>query len=233
MNTEISDALQRINTIQETIEDAKVHYRGMYLMCFLLGLYNILRYILGMTFLLHPAWKVCLSVSVYVLPVLLLAGYICIYKSEKKYSNKYYLSLICIWGIVAIAIPVSAMAVNLLQFLFGAKDNSAVNGDGLLFASFAANFSGILLFSVFMVVCAYSLNKRYMVGLAVAGLFGYMLLTSFLGNADIPFPFIPGQPEARMPYHSLYYNAVTCVGYFVLGFYIRHKEQGEAGDEHR
>ena len=233
MDAKICNAIQDINTIKETIENTKVHHRGMYLMCFLLGTYNILKYIFGMTFLLYPAWGFCVTVSTYLLPFLLLVGYTCIYRNERKYSNKYYLSLLCIWGIIAIAIPIGAMVIYLLKLLPGMGDNGVENGGGLLYASFASNFSGILLFCIFMVMCAYSLNKRYMIGLAVAGLFGYMLLTVTFGSASVPFPFIPGQPEVGIPYHSLYYNAVTCIGYLVLGFYIRQKERGEAGDEYR
>ncbi len=233
METKIYNAIQDINTIKETIEDTKVHYRGMYLMCFLLGTYNMLRYILVMTFMLHPTWMVCMSISVYLLPALLLAGYICIYRSEKKYSNKYYLSLLCIWGIIAIAIPVGAMLINFLQFFLATGDNGLGGGSSMIYASFITNFSGILLFSIFMIICAYSFSRKYLVGWAVAGLFGYMILTSSFGNAGVSFPFIPGQPEAEIPYHNLYGNVVTCIGYFVLGVYIRHKERGEAGDEHR
>ena len=45
MNDKINIALQDITAIKETLDDAKVHYRGMYLMCFLLAAFNGVKYV--------------------------------------------------------------------------------------------------------------------------------------------------------------------------------------------
>lgn len=134
--------------------------------------------------------------------------------------------MLSIWGIVAIAIPICASIVDVLGEVV-LKEKIAVYNHSFTFS--ISNFSGILLFSFFLIICAYIMDRKYFIGLAVAGLFVYMLLVSCFGDRSLPFPFLPGQKEAGIACHSVYYNMVTCLGYFVLGLYIRHREQGEAG----
>ena len=45
MKEKIAIALQDITMIKETLEDTKVHYRGMYHMCFLMAVFNGVKYL--------------------------------------------------------------------------------------------------------------------------------------------------------------------------------------------
>lgn len=185
----------------------------------------MLRYGLAMMLLIHPAWVDYWYISG--LPALLLViGYVCLYRSEKKYSNKYYVSMLSVWGIVAIAVPVCAAIVDILGGVI-LQENTNMYNHSIIF--YISNFSGILLFSIFLIICAYLMDRKYFIGLAVAVLFAYMLLAACFGDKSIPFPFMPGQPQAGIPYHSVYYNVVTWFGYFVLGLYIRYRERRESG----
>ncbi len=102
MNDKINIALQDITAIKETLDDAKVHYRGMYLMCFLLAAFNGVKYV-WLLLEMHFMPRVMLGsyVMSYIWPLLLVVSFLWIYRSEKKYSNKYYLSMFGIWGFMA------------------------------------------------------------------------------------------------------------------------------------
>ena len=94
MNERIDSALQDITVIRETLDDTKVHYRGMYLMCFVMAAFNGVKYLWALLKLwFMPQMMVGGILICYLWPLCLVASYLCIYRREKKYSNKYYLSM--------------------------------------------------------------------------------------------------------------------------------------------
>ncbi len=226
MNDKINIALQDITAIKETLDDAKVHYRGMYLMCFLLAAFNGVKYV-WLLLEMHFMPRVMLGsyVMSYIWPLLLVVSFLWIYRSEKKYSNKYYLSMFGIWGFMAGVIPATAAVVNVFR-LFTA-DGLVVEGAGQIRGSnFMESIASILLVSIFLVICGYILQKRIFMALAVLNLFCFMLLETCMPSSGIPFS-VGGQTQTNLVYSSVYSIAVTCPGYVALGVYLWNKKKEE------
>lgn len=222
MSMKIDTALQDINIIKETLEDTKVHYRGMYLMCFLMASLNGVKDIwmlLEMRYM--PSVMAGHFIGIYIYPLLLAISYLYLYRKEKKYSNKYYLSMIGIWGFMASVIPAASALTNLICFVAG-KGRGYDAAAQMRGSDFIVNITNIVLFSVFLIICAYILNKRIFMALAVLNLLCYMFLEQYLTLEGIPFP-MRGQTQAKLVYSSLYSITVTCLGYAVLGFVLYRK----------
>lgn len=216
MSMKIDTALQDINIIKETLEDTKVHYRGMYLMCFLMASLNGVKdvwMLLEMKYM--PPVMAGHFIGIYIYPLLLAISYLYIYRKEKKYSNKYYLSMIGIWGFMASLIPAASAFIDLICFAAG-KGRSCDAATQMRGSDFIVSITNIVLFSVFLIICAYILNKRIFMALAVLNLLCYMFLEQYLALEGIPFP-MRGQTQAKLVYSSLYSITVTCLGYAVLG----------------
>lgn len=223
MNERIDIALQDITVIKETLDDTKVHYRGMYLMCFLMAAFNGVKYIwtlLDLWFM--PRVMVGVFVMCYLWPLLLVISYLCIYRNEKKYSNKYYLSMIGIWGFMAGVVPAVTAFVNVISF-FMADGRVLVEAAQMRGSLFMDSISSILLLSIFLVICGYLLEKRFFLILAVLNLLGFMILERCFPSAGILFP-VGGQAQSRLVYSSLYSMVVTCLGYLTLGVYLLGKK---------
>lgn len=80
----INEAMGKIDLIKGSIEDAKVHYKGMYLMCFLLSGLYIIQFI-AMVNILFRNIPLNLLLAIYiVVESMVLLGYILIIKEEKN-----------------------------------------------------------------------------------------------------------------------------------------------------
>lgn len=223
-NEKIDIALQDITVIRETLEDTKVHYGGMYRMCFLMAVFNIVKYtwlLLEIRFM--PRVMIGMYAICYLWPLLLVIGFLHIYREEKKYSNKYYLSMIGIWGFMAGVVPAVTALVNVFG-LFAANGRIRDVAGGMRSSDYMERISGMLLLSILLVICGYILQRRLFMGLAVLNLFCFMLLETCLPSGGIPFP-AGGQTQTKLAYCSVYTIAVTCLGYLALGFYLLHVQK--------
>lgn len=224
MDERVDSALKDITVIRETLDDTRVHYRGMYFMCFVMAAFNGVRY----SWELVNLWVMpqMMVVSGYVLcylwPFFLLISFLYIYRHEKKYSNKYYLGMLGIWGFMAGVLPAVAALVNVFS-LFMESGRASVEAIQMRGSFFAESISSILLVSILLVICAYILQNRIFMILAILNLFCFMMLEECFASAGIPFPF-KGQAQARLVYSSIYSMAVTCFGYLALGMYLLGKQ---------
>lgn len=224
MNEKIDIALQDIAVIRETLDDAKVHYRGMYLMCFVTAAFNGVKYLGTLLYLwLMPRMTAGYFVLCYLWPLFLVIGYLCIYRNEKKYSNKYYLGMIGVWGFMAGVIPAVTALVDVISF-FMAGGSVSADAAKMRGSLFMGSISSILLLSILLVTGAYILQKRIFMILAILNLFCFMLLERCFPSAGIPFP-IGGQTQARLAYSSAYSMAATCLGYLALGGYLLRRQR--------
>lgn len=219
MNEKIDSALQDITVIRETLDDTKVHYGGMYLMCFVMAAFNGVKYfwtLLDLWFM--PQVMVGVFVMCYLWPLFLVVSYLCIYRHEKKYSNKYYLSMLGIWGFMAGVVPAMTALVNVIRFLMtdGRVSEDAAQMRGSLYME---SISSILLFSILLVICAYILQNRIFMILAILNLFCFMVLEQCFPSAGISFS-VGGQTQTRLVYSSVYSITVNCLGYLALGVYL-------------
>lgn len=232
MSVKIDTALQNISIIKETLEDTKVHYRGMYLMCFLMAALNGVKDIwmlLEVRFM--PPVMAGHFIGIYIYPLLLAISYLYIYRNEKKYSNKYYLSMIGIWGFMASVIPAASALTNMIGRVAG-RDRAYDAASPMRGSDFIVSITNIVLFSVFLIICAYILNRRFFMVLAVLNLLCYMFLEQYLTSEGIPFP-IAGQTQTKLVYSSVYSIAVTCLGYAALGFFLYRKGPGQKAVDER
>lgn len=225
MSVKTDTVLQDINIIKETLEDAKVHYRGMYQMCFLMAAFNGVKYIWLLLEMKYTPSVMAGHFMVYhIWPLLLTLSYLCIYRNEKRNSNKYYLSMIGIWAFMASVVPAAAALINLIGFVSG-KGRSYDAMVQLRGSDFIVGITNIVLFSVFLIICAYILDQRFFMALAVLNLLCYMFLEQYLTSEGIPFP-MGGQAQAKLVYSSVYSITVTCLGYAVLGFCLYRTNSG-------
>lgn len=219
MNERIDSALQDITVIRETLDDTKVHYRGMYLMCFVMAAFNGVKYLWALLKLwFMPQMMVGGILICYLWPLCLVASYLCIYRREKKYSNKYYLSMLGVWGFMAGVIPAMTMLVNVIRF-FMTDGRVPVEAAQMRGSLFMESISSILLLSILLVICAYILQNRIFMILAILNLFCFMVLEQCFPSAGIPF-HVGGQTQTLLVYSAAYSMTVNCLGYLALGVYL-------------
>lgn len=227
----IDEAMGKINLIKGTIEDTKVHYKGMYMMCFLLsGLYTI-QFIGIMVKILFSKLPLNFLLIFYiVVEGIALWGYFFIIKKEKNFSNKYYLSLLSIWGFISIVIPIIVSVVNLIGKVFFDESYEMISASA---NSEILGFSKILLFSIFMIIFSYVLNKNYFRVISVFILFGYYFLYICFFNKGIPLSFVSNQEKMGVGYVTIYTVLVVYFGYFIMGLYLKYKEGKEQKNEYK
>ncbi len=220
-----NEAIEKIDFIKETIEDAKIHYQGIWLMCFLLGGLYLMQFVTGM---LQVALTGLQLYHYYIffafhvgLEIVALFCYLFIYRKEKKCTNKYYLSVLSIWGFVSIAVPVIISAVDFIGETFFSETYRMFS---MAPAYICSEFSRVLLFSVFMITCSYILDNKFFRILSIVILFGYIFIYTCFYSKGIPFPFIPGQEQARIGYVTVYTVMVVDIGYLVMGVYLKYRE---------
>lgn len=74
-----------MNSNQETLpENILMEYRNIYWMCFCLAVFHSVRYMLLLFYAIHPLWTIFLQISSYILPSVLIIGYIYVYQKNKK-----------------------------------------------------------------------------------------------------------------------------------------------------
>lgn len=227
----INEAMGKIDLIKGSIEDAKIHYKGMYLMCFLLsGLYMI-QFIATMVKFLFRNFPINLLLVFYVMVEgMALLGYFFIIKKEKNFSNKYYLSLLSIWGFISFVIPIIVSAVNLIGEVFFKESYEIISAS----ANFEIlGFSQILLFSIFMIIISYIMNKKYFRVMSVLILFGYYFLYVCFFSKGIPLSFVSNQEQIGIGYVTIYTVLVVYLGYFIMGVYLKCKEGKEQKNEYK
>lgn len=220
---DINEAMEKINFIKETIEDTKIHYKGIYLMCFLLGGLYMIQFIMVMTEVTFFGFSFGSYRYVFYCGVeaIALLCYFLICKNEKKYSNKYYLSLLSIWGFISIVVPIIVNVVELIGKIFF-TESYEMNSMSTTYV--VLGFSKILLFSIFMIICSYILNHNYFRVLSIIILFGYFFIHICFFGKGLPFPFVPGQKQMGIGYVTIYTVLIVDFGYLIMGLYLKYKE---------
>lgn len=226
-----NEAIEKIDFIKETIEDTKVRYRGMYQMCFLLGGMYLLQFAVGILHIvLYQLPFAVYFVFYYIVEIAVLFCYLFIYKEEKMCSNKYYLSILGIWGFISIVIPIIVSVVDCIGSIFFAESYGMFS---IPVAQMCLEFSRVLLFSVFLIICSYILNHYFFRVLSVLILSGYLFCYECLFNKGVPFPVVPGQEQMGIGYITVYTVLTVDIGYLIMGFYLKHKEEKYKGNEHK
>ena len=200
MEEKIISAIDDLTLIKNTLENTKTNYHGVYSICFMLGCYYTLLFFAGLISVFHPTLINIYVIAAPILTLLLFVGYLLIYRSERNYTNKYYLGLLNTWGIFVIAIPALTIAVEIIEKYMYHKSNSAQLP--ILFQ--IQQFSEVLLFSIFLIISSYIIGRKFLRLVSVFLLFAYLLLITCFTNSGIPL-HLPASENASLNFVSIYY----------------------------
>lgn len=218
MEEKIISAIDDLALIKDTMENSKTDYHGAYSICFMLGCYYTLLFFAGLASVFHPTLINMYVIAVPILTLLLFVGYLFIYRSERNYTNKYYLGLLNTWGIFVITIPVLTTAVQIIDKNIYGRSNSAQ--PAILFQ--IQQFSEVLLFSIFLIISSYIIGRKFLRLVSVFLLFTYLLLITCFTDAGIPLR-LPASENASLNIVSIFYFFTICIGYILLGLFLREK----------
>lgn len=213
------DVIKNINIIKDAIEESKIYYHGLYKLCFILGIYHTIFFVLNFGFIFYPH-----LVKIYIIlsPIftgILFLYYIFIYNKEKNFSNKYYLSIINSWSLIAIIVPFSISIIELFQYFFFRGSYIELNNN---YFSIINKYSNVLLFSILIIVCANILGKKYLRLLSIILLFAYLLLDFCFINLGLSIS-ISNSNDVILSIVSIYYFFLICIGYIVVGLLLKKK----------
>ena len=218
MEEKIISAIEDLALIKDTLENTKTDHHGAYSICFMLGGYYTLLFLAGLASIFHPTLINLYVIATPILTLFLFGGYLIIYRSERNYTNKYYLSLLNTWGIFVIAISVLTFAVQIIDKNIYRRSNSAQLA--ILFQ--IQQFSEVLLFSIFLIIFSYIIGRKFLRLISVFQLFVYLLLIICFTDAGIPL-HLPASENASLNFVSIYYFCTICIGYILLGLFLREK----------
>lgn len=219
MDNENLNAIENINIIKGAIEESKIYYHGLYKLCFILGIYHTIFFLLRFGSIFYPH---LVNFNIILFPIftgIIFLYYIFIYNIEKNFSNKYYLSIINSWSLIAIIVPFSISIIELFQYFFFKGSYIKVSNNYL---STISKFSNVLLFSILIIVCSNILEKKYLRLLSIILLFAYLLLDSCFINLGLPISIFNSN-DVILSIVSIYYFFLFCIGYIVIGLLLKKK----------
>ena len=123
-----------------------------------------------------------------------------------------------VWGFMAGVIPAMSALVNVIRF-FMTDGRVSVEAAQMRGSLFMESISSILLLSILLVICAYILQNRTFMILAILNLFCFMVLEQCFPSAGILF-HVGGQTQTLLVYSAAYSMTVNCLGYLALGVYL-------------
>lgn len=227
----VNDAIEKIDVIKETIDDAQIHYEGMYSICFLLSGMYVVQFILVIMGVVFAGFPMSLLYVIYaIVEGIVIWQYLLIRIKGKKYSNKYYLGLLSACGFIAIAVPIIVRVVSVIGKNFFNESYEMISAS-VVYA--ILEFSKVLLFSFFMIICSYILKKSYLRILPIFVLSAYFFLYFCFFDKGISFPFVLNQEQMGIGYITIYTVVVVYFGYFIMGIYLRSREGKEKRNEYK
>lgn len=187
---------------------------GLYRMFFFYGLTNGVKQILGaMITLIWKANNICgyLNFGIDMLcSILILLYFIKIYNSEKNTANKYYLSVISIWGVIVSLLPFVMSGIRIAATVFF----DVVPLQLLPTLSEYEMMINILMICVAIIIVGFTSDKRWMTTIAIFILFTFLITDTFqIGRGILNIIDADG----------IYYLVVMVFGYICLGLLFREK----------
>lgn len=217
MNNQL-DAINNINIIKSTIEDSKTHSNGMYLLCFMLGIYHSILFLILFISIFNPQ---VIEFYIIVNPILSLTiflGYFLNYKKENLSTNKYYQTVLSTWGLIVVAIPIMKVIIDLFTHFFFIESI----GENALFI--VLSFSDVLLFTLLLITYFHIIGKKFLLPFAMLLLFLYLLTISCFSDCGIPLSVSSGN-EIILNCSSLFNFIVLGIGYIFLGISIKRRQK--------
>ncbi len=153
-----------------------------------------------------------------IVAILMTGIFVKIYRNEKNTSNKYYLSVISIWGMIVVAMPFLLFAARLVITI------SRVN-IGIESLSDLTNYKMIvnmLLACAATISVAYLTDKNWMVALAIIIMFVYILANLF---SQVLFYVPVKNIQIQVNIAEIFYYVINIFGYIGLGFLLLRQEK--------
>lgn len=216
-----------IEEIKNTIECSKRKLTGIYKLFLAYGIFQGLVLLLNLFTVFiggRDGIVAYFNLGVEMIAVVAVTGlFVKIYKVEKDTSNKYYLSTISIWGVIAVAMPFLVFAARLVIIVWG--KNIALEALPIL-----TNYKmviNMLLVCAATISVAYVIDKRWMVVLAIIVLFGYIVIDLF--PQALFLISIKNGIQIEMSISTIFYYVANVLGYIGLGFLLLCQEK-KSGD---
>lgn len=219
-----------IEEIRETIESSKRRLAGPYKLFFAYGILQGL--VLVLNLFATVFWRASGIESYFnfgvemVFAIAVTFLFVKVYKEEKDSSNRYYLSTIGIWGIIAVVMPFLLFAARLVIMFLG-KDMAMEVLQTLADYKVVIN---ILLVCAAMITVAYVTDMRWQVILAILVLFGFILANLF-PQALLTIP-IGRNIQLVMKASIVFYYVTNVLGYLGLGFLLLYQERKSGNIKH-
>lgn len=229
-------ALDNINFIKQTLDESRITYKGLYKLCIINGLCNsayLLSNFLLMLFSTNhlPGSNMLFYVCVVVRTLYLLVpviAFVIIYKSERNYNNRYYLSIIDTWAVISIILPIFKFILSLIQtYLINQQIIPSVTTRSDIIRQ-SGDMSYLVLFLVAIIIYSNISGKRSSKIIGLVIVFIHMLLLmieySYL-SAGIQLPYgIPLlKSETTMAFSGLSSFFILGIGYIIIGVLIKRR----------
>ncbi len=212
-----------IAEIRETIECSKKKYSGLYTL--LLG-YGLLQAIfLLLDFAGAFFWGAGSENAVYNFATgmtgaaLAVVLYLTVYNREKHTSNRYYLAVMGIWGILAVAVPFMMFVARIFLAFVG---NASVWESYYILREYemAAN---MLLVCAAAIMVGYIIDRKGLCVLALLPLLCFMILRVF---PVVQFTFsVKADMQIQLTLSAVFYYMANIGGYTGLGFLLKRQEK--------
>ena len=209
MEDRISKAIEDIDSIRNMMEESKVHHQGLGKLSVVYGVYCLLESVTFLCSLYMSKYIYAILILRIGMLLLLIGSFIYIYKTEKQCTNKYYLSLYGIWAMLGIMLPIMYTCSDVLC--------------SVLHIEIAFDTMGlpvnVVLFSVFLLVCAYVTEKRKLIPISAIILFVYIMLSTVWWDRGVNVP-MPMSDDAVLTFSYIYNLLFVCGGYIFMGLYL-------------
>lgn len=215
MEDRISKAIEDIDSIRNMMEESRTDHLGLAKLSVVYGIYCLLENVIALCSIYIYMSKynyIVFTLKIGML-ILLIGSFIYIYNAERKCTNKYYLSLYGIWAILGIILPVMFTCSNVLCSVFATRFNVKTTFDTM---GLPAN---ALLFSAFLLVCAYVTEKKKFICISAVILFAYIMLSTVWWDRGINVP-MPMSDDAVLTFSYIYHMLFVCCGYIFMGLYL-------------
>ena len=220
--------------MKDTLSQAKTDYRGLYQFWFIYGALNLCSYgfaRLAASFPENFLIAILYAAENLLSSLLLIIFYIKIFRREYKTANRYYVSCISMWGIPAVIMPVLSYLLSLGLFIF--QPDLWISGRIKTNLWDLNYMMDILLICLCFIICAYILEKKWLIVVGAATLIAYLtlrILTEF-NITVITFTMENGNTSTTY-IAPLFCQICTIVGYFFAAFMVRRaiKKRGDVAN---
>jgi len=197
--------------IARTFEQAKKSYNGIQEILLRYGIVQliltIISVVLGSSLKNHTGFILLfldMIAAIYMMTV-----FFRVYKAENITSNKYYISCLSTWGIIAVALPFINIAARWIIF--------AVYPEGVIHLlpkmQEYTMLINILLFSFCLIISSFIINKKSLIILSIAILFTFITLNVLFYNTNLS--------ELGITTLTIFYYVCITLGYIILSYTLR------------